>query len=63
MGFICACCGTDLGDDFVDGYICYVCEWQADAVQDNNSDYRGGANTISLNEARENYKRTGKAES
>ncbi len=51
---ICACCGmievTFYG-------ICSVCGWQDDLVQNKNPDYRGGANQMSLNEAKEAYKK------
>ncbi|MBQ8841105.1 MAG: hypothetical protein IJZ65_00545 [Ruminiclostridium sp.] len=36
--------------------ICDVCLWQDDAIQENDPDYRGGANKMSLNEAKEAYK-------
>lgn len=36
--------------------ICDVCNWCDDAVQENNPYYKGGANKMSLNEAREAYK-------
>jgi hypothetical protein len=37
--------------------ICEVCGWQDDNVQNNDPDYRGGANTMSLNEAKEAYRK------
>lgn len=50
---VCACCGAE-----VERYdICEVCGWQDDDVQNGDPDYRGGANTMSLNEAKEAYKR------
>jgi hypothetical protein len=36
-----------------------VCWWEDDPVQFRNADYRGGANTLSLNEARANFLRIG----
>ena len=57
----CACCGKEFPKDFVIGYICFHCGWQSDYVQDSMPDFEGGANDISLNEARKNYKETGKA--
>jgi hypothetical protein len=36
--------------------ICDVCYWQNDPVQLRNPDYKGGANVMSLNEARKAYK-------
>ncbi|HUM44740.1 MAG TPA: CPCC family cysteine-rich protein [Fervidobacterium sp.] len=50
---VCACCGA-----MVERYdICEVCGWQDDNVQNNDPDYRGGANTMSLNEAKEAYRK------
>jgi len=37
--------------------ICEACGWQDDNVQNNDPDYRGGANTMSLNEAKEAYRK------
>ena len=49
----CACCG----EIFVGLYdICEVCGWQDDLVQNKNPDYKGGANEMSLNEAKQAYK-------
>ena len=39
--------------------ICPVCFWEDDNVQFDDPEYEGGANGISLNKARENYKKTG----
>ncbi len=36
--------------------ICESCDWCDDAIQEDNPDYKGGANKMSLNEAREAYK-------
>lgn len=36
--------------------ICDICDWCDDAVQEDNPDYKGGANKMSLNEARKAYK-------
>lgn len=36
--------------------ICNFCDWCDDAFQENNPDYKGGANKMSLNEAKEAYK-------
>lgn len=49
----CVCCG----ETFVGLYdICEVCGWQDDLVQNKNPDYKGGANEMSLNEAKQAYK-------
>ncbi len=48
----CALCGEE-----VDRYdICDVCGWQDDDLQRDDPNYKGGANKMSLNEARKAYK-------
>ena len=42
--------------------ICPVCDWEDDGQQFENLDMRGGANKVSLNEARENYRRHGRSD-
>jgi hypothetical protein len=39
--------------------ICPVCYWEDDNIQADDPDYKGGANSISLNEARKNYRKLG----
>nr|DAZ69953.1 MAG TPA: cysteine-rich protein [Caudoviricetes sp.] len=52
----CKCCGNlTIDSDELFG-ICEICGWQSDAVQEENPDYKGGANEMSLNEAKEAYK-------
>ena len=53
----CKCCGKNTlsVDSLFD--ICENCGWQDDAVQNDNPDYKGGANQMSLNEAKEAYKK------
>lgn len=52
----CPVCGrykfTEKGDN-----LCSVCGWELDVVQEANPDYKYGANQMSLNEAREAFKR------
>lgn len=36
--------------------ICDVCDWCDDAIQEDSPDYVGGANRMSLNEARKAYR-------
>ena len=60
----CPCCGyktlsSDEGNTFE---ICPVCFWEDDGVQLNDPKYSGGANTVSLNKARENYNLHGACE-
>ena len=59
----CPCCGyytLDYGPGRFD--ICQVCYWEDDLVQSDDPNYWGGANVISLNDARENYKNFGASE-
>ncbi|CQR71668.1 hypothetical protein SOV_04640 [Sporomusa ovata DSM 2662] len=53
----CACCGNETitEPDFYE--ICPVCGWEDDGVQREDPDYKGGANQMSLNEAREAYRK------
>jgi hypothetical protein len=62
--FACPCCGfLTLFEPPPDTYaICKVCFWEDDGVQFDDPDFRGGANAVSLNEARENYRRLGVSE-
>lgn len=50
----CACCGLRTMREEERGSfdICTVCGWEDDSVAYDDPDYRGGANGISLNEAR-----------
>ena len=43
--------------------ICPVCRWEDDNVQFRDPDYRGGANVMSLNEARRNFREMGAKDS
>lgn len=60
----CECCGNYTLPEPSSGtdYICPVCFWEDDGVQLRNPNYAGGANKVSLNQARENYKQFGAAE-
>lgn len=57
----CPCCGnfTIESDDEVIVDICDVCLWQYDVVAHEKPDLNIGANHVSLNRARENYKTFG----
>ncbi len=52
----CKCCGelTIDEDDLFD--ICDICGWESDPIQEKDADYKGGANQMSLNEAKKAYK-------
>lgn len=59
MSFPCPCCGyltlaIPPPGSFV---ICPVCCWEDDDAQFNDQDLAGGANRVSLRDARENFKR------
>ena len=51
----CACCGnfTLEKDSLFD--ICDICGWENDEVQEENPDFSGGANDMSLNQYKEFY--------
>lgn len=55
----CPCCEylTMEEPDHLSFDICPICFWEDDAVQFKDPNYRGGANHISLTEARENFKK------
>ena len=60
----CPCCGyltiNDIDEIITD--ICEVCFWQYDEAAHNNPDRVIGANKISLNTAKKNYKLLGAVE-
>ena len=58
MKYKCACC-EEYTLTKPEGYFqeCSKCGWVEDAVQNDKIDYRGGANTISLREAQDIYKK------
>lgn len=53
----CSCCGCRTLADLSPGSyeICPVCFWEDDLVQSEDPAFSGGANRVSLNEARSNY--------
>ena len=53
----CPCCGflTFAAGSTGSFEICEVCFWERDPLQDERPNYSGGANKVSLNEARENF--------
>jgi hypothetical protein len=59
--YACPCCGHfTLGEPPTGTYeICDECGWEDDPVQFHDVDYKGGANSESLREARENYAERG----
>ncbi len=57
--YICPCCGYKTLEEEPPGTFdtCPVCFWEDDFVQYDNPDYEGGANCVSLNQAKENFKK------
>lgn len=57
MGYPCPCCGyLTLSEPSRGTYeICPVCYWEDDQAQFIDSALRGGANNVSLNEARKSF--------
>ena len=61
MNYPCACCGylTFVEESLGTFEICPVCYWEDDNVQNEYPNYEGGANGISLNQARKNFSKYG----
>ena len=59
--YACPCCGFITLDEVPPGSfsICPVCFWEDDFVQFDEPDYKGGANKVSLNQAKNNFKEYG----
>lgn len=59
--YACPCCGFRTLPEEPPGTfdICPVCHWEDDVVQFEDHDYAGGANTLSLRQARDNFLRVG----
>lgn len=64
MKFKCPCCGYYTFEDKPNGNydICPVCFWEDDPIQLADENYKGGANHVSLLQARENFKSFGACE-
>ena len=60
--FRCPCCGYYTLPSAGAYDICPVCFWEDDPVQEDDPDYPGGANDLSLNECRRNYELYGACE-
>ncbi|SEP95926.1 Cysteine-rich CPCC [Lachnospiraceae bacterium RM5] len=50
---LCPCCKTGMVEGLYD--ICEVCGWEYDPVQNEDTDFEGGANKDSLKEYRKKY--------
>jgi Cysteine-rich CPCC len=62
--YTCPCCGyKTLAEGTRDSYeICTVCYWEDDFVQNEDPDFEGGANEVSLRQAQRNFKIYGASE-
>jgi hypothetical protein len=62
--FTCPCCGYRTLDEQPPGtyQVCPICLWEDDQIQFQDPDYRGGANSVSLREAQDNFRRFGASE-
>lgn len=62
--YTCPCCGyKTLAEGTRDSYeICNVCYWEDDSVQNEDPDFEGGANEVSLRQAQRNFKIYGASE-
>ena len=60
----CQCCGyLTLSEPGMSSYeICAVCYWEDDPVQNRDPSFWGGANKVSLHDARRNYRAFGASE-
>jgi len=61
MKYRCPCCGYYSYEHQPNGShdICPICYWEDDPIQLEIPDYKGGANGVSLNKAKENYLKYG----
>ncbi|QHC36517.1 CPCC family cysteine-rich protein [Komagataeibacter xylinus] len=48
----CPCCEALTISEYGDYEICMICNWEDDPVQSADPDFSGGANILSLNQAR-----------
>ena len=56
MKHLCPVCGKQEFSEYDSFEFCHNCGWQDDSIQEEEPDFSGGANDMSLNEAREAYK-------
>lgn len=61
LKYKCPCCGYYTYNEKPNGQcdICPVCYWKDDPFQSEDPDKESGANGVSLNQARENFKKFG----
>ena len=62
--FYCECCGYNTLNEKPNGtyQICTICYWEDDPIQSAEPDYEGGANRVSLNQAKRNFSEFGACE-
>ncbi len=62
--FYCDCCGYNTLNEKPNGtyQICTACFWEDDPIQRNAPNYEGGANRVSLNQAKKNFAEFGACE-
>lgn len=48
----CRCCGQNTITEYNNFEICSNCGWEDDVIQFENPDFAGGANELSLNQAK-----------
>lgn len=53
--YFCPCCGNETISLPREYEICNICGWEDDPIQFEDPDFSGGANKMSLNEARIAY--------
>ena len=58
--FACPCCGRKRIEKLGDYEICDVCGWEDDPTQSKDPDVAGGANEMSLKEARAAWRKAKK---
>ena len=58
--FACPCCGRKRIEKLGDYEICDVCGWEDDPTQAKDPDFAGGANEMSLKEARAAWRKAKK---
>ena len=52
---VCPVCKKYVFEEYDSFDICPICGWEDDALQEKHPDYNGGANHVSLNQARKAY--------
>lgn len=59
LKFKCPCCGQHTLSEQPPGTyeICEVCGWEDDEIQYQNPDFPGGANSLSLNQAKKYFEK------